>query len=291
MSVRKIKRVVTGIRGQDGAGVKLTRVISRPDVEDFDPFLMLDAFDSRNPDDYIRGFPFHPHRGIETVTYLIHGDIEHKDSLGNHGSITDSSCQWMTAGGGIIHQEMPQATPWLLGTQLWINLPKKDKMVHPKYNDIQPKDMAKVSEKDAQIVVIAGEYNGTASRMQGDHVKATYLDVILNPNAVWEYDSIPENTLFVYLVHGSAYFDEEEQDILEYKRAVLFGEGDKLHVKAGPEGVRFLLLTGKPLKEPVAWGGPIVMNTQEELEQAFDEIENGTFAKDCEKAHLDYYSE
>lgn len=291
MSVRKIKKTVTGIHGQDGAGVRLTRVISKPDVEDFDPFLMLDAFDSTNPDDYIRGFPFHPHRGIETVTYLIQGDIEHKDSLGNHGSITDGSCQWMTAGGGIIHQEMPQASPRLLGAQLWINLPRKDKMVAPKYNDIQPDDMAKVSEENADIVVIAGKYKDTESRMQGEHVKATYLDVAVMPDSVWEYDSVPDETLFLYIVQGSAYFDEEHKQLTADKCAVLFDAGDTLHVKAGPKGIRFLLFSGKPLHEPVAWGGPIVMNTREELNQAFDEIEKGTFAKDCEKAHLNYYTE
>lgn len=286
MSIRKVKRVATGMKTMDGAGVRLTRVLSRPDVEDFDPFLMLDAFDSKNPDDYVRGFPWHPHRGIETVTYLISGDIEHGDSLGNKGSIIDGSCQWMTAGCGIIHQEMPKPSKHMLGAQLWINLPKKDKMTKPVYNDIQPNMMVDVKEDNGEVIVISGSYKGKKAKMQGDYVKTLYLDVNLKPNKTWELDTIKDDTVFAYIVEGS--FDVDGKNY-ESKEAVLFEKGDKVSLKSGKEGARFLFLEAKPLKEPVAWGGPIVMNTREELVEAFEELDEGTFEKGCDKAHKDFY--
>ncbi len=276
MTERKVKKVVTGIHTQDGAGVKLLRVIGNNDVEDFDPFLMLDAFDSKNPDDYTKGFPWHPHRGIETVTYLIKGDIEHGDSIGNKGSILDGSAQWMTAGSGIIHQEMPKASEHMLGVQLWINLPQKYKMAEPEYNGIEPNMIPKVEGEGAKVGIISGEYKGVHAPTQGKYVKATYLDVDLQPDTEWEFENDPKNTLFIYIVQGSL---ESAGEAFENRRAVLFGEGEKLWVKSGARGARFLMLTAKPLKEPVAWGGPIVMNTREELAQAFDELNNGTFEK------------
>lgn len=281
MVVRKVKKVVEGMQTQDGAGVKLTRVISLPDVKDFDPFLLLDAFDSKNPADYIKGFPWHPHRGIETVTYLIKGDVEHGDSLGHKGKIKDGACQWMTAGQGIIHQEMPQACEHMLGAQLWINLPKKHKMTHPAYNDIQPNNVPKVEDENARVAVISGEYKGVKARMQGNYVKTTYLDVELNPNREWEAVVSPENTAFIYVIDGNVDINDKNYPA---KIAILFDDGDKVKLKAGKKGTRFLFLSGKPLREPVAWGGPIVMNTDEELMEAFKEIELGTFVKGFEES-------
>lgn len=177
MKTREIRKVVTGTTEYDGAGVKLVRVISLPDVKEFDPFLMLDAFDSIDPDDYTKGFPWHPHRGIETVTYLISGDIEHIDSLGNKGSILDGCCQWMTAGGGILHQEMPQPSNRMLGVQLWLNLPRRDKMTTPKYRDIRADMVPKIEEDDNIIRVISGHYKGNPGAVQGENVKMLFLDV------------------------------------------------------------------------------------------------------------------
>ncbi|MEI7885490.1 MAG: pirin family protein [Clostridia bacterium] len=277
MKMRTIRKIVIGNKTQDGAGVKLVRVISRPDVEDFDPFLMLDAFDSDNPADYLKGFPWHPHRGIETVTYLISGDIEHGDSLGNKGSILDGCCQWMTAGGGILHQEMPKASKRMLGVQLWLNLPAKDKMTTPKYRDITAAMVPKIQEDGCIIGIIAGEYQGKLGATQGSHVKMTFLDVELQAGAKWELITREQDKLFIYLVAGSGWFEEARQHLLAEKQAVLFNQGEKFVAFAADQGLRFLLFAGEPLAESIAWGGPIVMNTQKELEQAFRELEEGTF--------------
>lgn len=276
---RPVRRIVTGHRTVDGAGVSLVRVIGYRDTRDFDPFLMLDAFDSTNPEDYIKGFPWHPHRGIETITYLVHGDIEHGDSLGNQGSIRDGDCQWMTAGSGIIHQEMPQASDRMLGAQLWLNLPAKDKMASPKYGDIRKADVPIIEEDGSFIRVIAGLYHGNCGAFEGDYIKATYLDVEVAAGHDWEFETDPESTLFIYIMQGGGYFDPASLETIEEKHAVLFGEGSRFWVKSGSKGIRFLLLSGRPLHESIAWGGPIVMNTQEELDLAFNELEMGTFLK------------
>ncbi|MDD5099782.1 MAG: pirin family protein [Syntrophales bacterium] len=275
---REIRRIVTGSNQVDGAGVKLVRVIGRADVEDFDPFLMLDAFDSRNSEDYIKGFPWHPHRGIETVTYLISGDIEHGDSLGNRGHILSGGCQWMTAGSGILHQEMPQPAERMLGFQLWLNLPRKDKWAHPQYRDITAALIPKAQEKSGTVGVISGTYGKTQGATQGDYVPALILDVDLKPNAQWHMAIDRDFTLFIYIVQGEGFFDSAAQRIASH-RAILFGEGDEFAIQAGREGLRFVLFSGRPLKEPVAWGGPIVMNTREELDAAFRELDEGTFIK------------
>ena len=275
---REIRRIVTGSNQVDGAGVKLVRVIGRADVEDFDPFLMLDAFDSRNSEDYIKGFPWHPHRGIETVTYLISGDIEHGDSLGNRGHILSGGCQWMTAGSGILHQEMPQPAERMLGFQLWLNLPRKDKWAHPQYRDITAALIPKAQEKSGTVGVISGTYGKTQGATQGDYVPALILDVDLKPNAQWHMTIDRDFTLFIYIVQGEGFFDSAAQRIASH-RAILFGEGDEFAIQAGREGLRFVLFSGRPLKEPVAWGGPIVMNTREELDAAFRELDEGTFIK------------
>lgn len=277
MNIKKIKRVVTGTHTQDGAGVKLVRVLSLNTVKDFDPFLMLDAFDSHNPADYIKGFPWHPHRGIETVTYLIEGEIEHADSMRNKGTINDGCCQWMTAGSGIIHQEMPQPSPSMLGLQLWVNLPAKDKMTAPAYRDIRANDIPSAQEEGATVKVISGAYKNIKAKMQGDYVKTLYLDINLKPNAKWQMPVNPHDNVFIYIFSGSL---SVEGSVAEAKSAVLLGEGDSVAFSAGAQGARFVLVGGKPLKEPVAWGGPIVMNTEEELNTAFEELDNGKFIKD-----------
>lgn len=279
MQLRTIRRIVTGTTQYDGAGVKLVRVVGHPDVEDFDPFLMMDAFDSTDPADYIKGFPWHPHRGIETVTYLIHGDIEHGDSLGNKGSILDGGCQWMTAGGGILHQEMPQPANRMLGVQLWLNLPKKDKMTDPKYHDIRADMVPKIEEDGCTIGVIAGQYKGRSGAAQGSHVDMTFLDVDMQGEASIKIETNRDRTLFVYIIEGEGWFSKTEDKLLYSRRAVLFNEGDALFARASGKGMRFLLFSGAPLKEPVAWGGPIVMNTREELILAFQQIDDGTFIK------------
>lgn len=273
---REIIRQVRGQQAIDGAGVHLSRVLALNTVKDFDPFLMLDSFDSTDPADYIAGFPMHPHRGIETITYLIQGEMDHKDSLGNAGRISSGQSQWMTAGSGILHEEMPRPTEHLLGVQLWLNLPAKDKMATPRYFDIT-EDMIGVVEEDAATLrVIAGDYKGTKG-VQPHHLQATYYDVSLTAGKTIVLDTSPEETVFVFLVVGDGIIQGEE--IFE-KTAVLFGAGDFIKITA-PEAsdVRFLFLSAPPLGEEVAWGGPIVMNTREELQLAFQELDAGTFIK------------
>ncbi|MGV8984521.1 pirin family protein [Clostridium sp.] len=279
MQLRTINKVVTGTTQYDGAGVKLVRVISLPDVVEFDPFLMLDAFDSYDSVDYTKGFPWHPHRGIETVTYLIRGDIEHEDSLGNKGNILDGCCQWMTAGGGILHQEMPQPSDRMLGVQLWLNLPRKDKMVAPKYRDIRADMVPKIEEDGCSIGIISGHYKGNSASVQGDYVKMLFLDVDMKAGAQWKLETPKDTTLFIYIVQGEGWFDDSNESLISSKGAVLFNNGDELVAKASDDGLRFLLFSGAQLNEPIAWGGPIVMNTQQELKQAFQDIDNGTFTK------------
>jgi redox-sensitive bicupin YhaK (pirin superfamily) len=278
-TIRTINKVITGQRATDGAGVRLVRVIGHDDVKEFDPFLMMDAFDSVNPDDYTKGFPWHPHRGIETVTYLIKGDIEHGDSLGNKGSILDGDCQWMTAGSGIIHQEMPKACERMLGVQLWLNLPAKEKMTKPQYRDIVSSKIPIIEEEGIKIHIISGSYKGKAGALEGDYVKPLFMDIELEEGKTWSLEVEKDTTLFVYIVSGEGRFEPNAKEYISEKHGVLFNEGDTFHAEASSKGMRFLLLSAKPLKEPIAWGGPIVMNTKEELNQAFKEIEEGTFIK------------
>ena len=277
--IRTIRKIVTGKNAIDGAGVHLVRVVGYNDTKDFDPFLMLDAFDSVNPSDYIKGFPWHPHRGIETITYLITGDIEHGDSLGNKGSILNGDCQWMTAGSGIIHQEMPKSCDRMLGAQIWLNLPAKHKMVTPKYGDIKNENIPVVVEKNSKVHIISGNYKGKEGGFEGEYVKPLYFDVEVAPEAEWILDTENDNTLFIYIVQGEGNFDPKGQASVSEKHAVLFNHGDKFYVKASGKGIRFLLLSAKPLNETIAWGGPIVMNTQEELNKAFEELEENKFIK------------
>ena len=285
---RTIRKIVSGKQAVDGAGVKLVRVFGYHDTADFDPFLLLDAFDSTNPDDYTKGFPWHPHRGIETVTYLIHGTIEHGDSLNNKGVIRDGDCQWMTAGSGIIHQEMPKASPRILGAQLWLNMPAIDKMADPLYGDITSERVPLISDDDTEIRIVAGTYKNHQGAFEGKFVKATYLDVTVQKEREWIYESDPAKTLFIYAFYGDAVYSPKQDpnnpdDLTKAKQALLFGPGDRLYVRAGAGGIRFILLEALPLREPIAWGGPIVMNTQEELRTAFREYRAGTFLKHAAK--------
>ena len=276
MRKREIARLVRGQRAIDGAGVRLIRVIGNRDVKDFDPFLMLDSFDSSDPDDYTAGFPWHPHRGIETVTYLVSGRIDHEDSLGNKGTIHAGESQWMTAGSGILHQEMPQPSDRMLGLQLWLNLPRNEKMAEPAYLSITKADMAHTVRGKADILVLAGGLEG-AKGVAPRPIPATMYDVRLPGGEETEIAAKPEETVFVFLLQGNAVING--QSVLE-KTAVLFSAGDYIAIAAQPDTeLRFLFFSGKPLREPVAWGGPIVMNTREELELAFAQLDNGTFIR------------
>lgn len=277
--LRTIKKIIRGRAAVDGAGVHLVRLFGRDEVHDFDPFLLMDAFDSTNPADYTRGFPWHPHRGIETITYLIKGDLEHGDSLGNSGRILDGDCQWMTAGSGIIHQEMPQASERLLGCQIWLNLPAKDKMTHPAYNDILDADVPVFEEGATRVHIISGSYQGKKGAFEGKYLSPLYLDVEAEAGAEWSLETDPGSTLFIYTLVGGASFDPHSENLIPEKSVVLFKKGDQFWMRAGNTGARVLLLCAPPLEEPIAWGGPIVMNTHQELNQAFKDLREDTFLK------------
>jgi len=277
MRTRNITKIIHGQKTVDGAGVHLVRVLGHEDVTDIDPFLMLDAFDSTNPQDYIKGFPLHPHRGIETFTYLVEGAIDHRDTLGNSGRIMGGQAQWMNAGRGILHEEMPVATDRLLGFQVWINLPKDSKMSEPSYHDIVEGDMPHIEEQGALVRVVAGNYKGNRGA-GGQFVQPMVLDVTMKPGAEFSMPIPSSDTLFIYMMQGSCAFGQPSKDAALHTVAV-FGPGDELFAKTDKEEARFILFSGTPLKEPVAWAGPIVMNEQRELEEAFRELEEGTFIK------------
>ena len=265
----------------EGAGVRLKRVIGQQDVELVDPFLLLDDFHSDNPNDYIAGFPWHPHRGIETITYMLHGEIEHGDSLGNGGVICSGDCQWMTAGSGIIHQEMPhfqKGDSLLWGFQLWANLPASEKMMDPRYRDVKSEDVPEVTVNGAKVKIICGEVNGTKGPVQDVVIDPEYLDILIKPNSEFSHGVKEGYTVFAYVIEGEGQFEPDGESIgTEY--LVIFDDGDGVRITTADKPVRFLLISGKPLNEPVAWYGPIVMNTQEELQLAFEEYRKGTFIK------------
>jgi len=266
----------------EGAGVRLKRAFgSQGNVQLLDPFLLLDDFHSDDPDDYIAGFPWHPHRGIETVTYMLHGKVKHEDSIGNSGVIRDGDVQWMTAGSGIIHSEMPQQTEGVLrGLQLWVNLPAADKMMDPRYREFTRPDIPEIPLKNgAKIKIISGEVEGTQGPVRDIVVDPEYLDVFIPDGEVFEKPVKNGYTVFAYVLEGEGYFSEERDTMIKEDHLVIFGDGNRVTVTAGETPVRFLLVSGKPLREPVAWHGPIVMNTQEELSIAFTEYQNGTFIK------------
>ena len=272
--MRKIFKTYPGVETIEGAGVRLTRIFGFYDVEQLDPFLLLDFFNSKNPGDYLRGFPWHPHRGIETITYLIEGELKHGDSLGNQGTILPSGCQWMTAGRGILHQEMPQESTHLLGCQLWLNLPRKDKMTEPAYRDIDKNDLAIYEDEHVLVKVICGEYRGAKGPVKGTYVEPTYFDVQLYPNQTFAWHIEESKQCFILKLEGDL---EIGGQILE-DRGALLTKGDEVRIFS-QEGGRFLIITGEPLEEPVAWRGPIVMNTEEELNQAYRELRKRTFIK------------
>lgn len=274
---RAIKQVLKSKVTIEGAGVRLKRVFGYNEVPLFDPFLLLDHFGSKDPKDYIKGFPWHPHRGIETVTYMLSGEVEHGDSLGNKGVIMSGDIQWMTAGSGIIHQEMPKEYLGLMqGFQLWVNLPAKKKMIAPKYRGITKHQIPSLKREGAEIKIIAGKIDGVEGPVQDLVVNVEYFDVTLAAGKTFEHSPEKNAKTFVYVIDGSGYV---ESVLVESQHCVLFGEGDTIEVKT-KGGVRFLFVSGAPLGEPVAWGGPIVMNTEEELAKAFEELDEGNFIKD-----------
>ena len=277
MKKRGIKQIVSGVHTQDGAGVKLIRVIGHANTGAFDPFLMLDAFDSENPEDYIKGFPWHPHRGIETVTYLIEGEIEHGDSIGNKGTISSGSCQWMTAGKGIMHQEKPQATPKMKGIQLWLNLPAKEKLVEAKYRDIFSKDIPEIVEAGIKVRLLSGTYKNIEGALSPDYVKMTFMDISMEPNQTLEMEIKEKDNCFLYIISGEGNIAGGQFSSIREKQAILLSAGNFLNLLTKNQSMRLLLFAGEPLNEPIAWGGPIVMNTQEELLKAFKDLEKGTF--------------
>ena len=279
-STRRVSKIWRSIPTVEGAGVQLKRAFGYPPVPELDPFLLLDDFHSNDERDYIAGFPWHPHRGIETITYMLHGRVEHGDSLGTGGIIHSDEVQWMTAGSGIIHQEMPKGPGLLWGFQLWANLPASHKMMDPRYRDVKANMIpVAVPSEGAKVKVICGRVGSVEGPVRDIITNPEYLDVTLAPNTIFSQAVENERNVFAYLVDGQGTFDETGHDAVGAECSVLFGRGDQVKVQTGDMGVRFLLISGKPLQEPVAWYGPIVMNTEDELQVAFQEYQRGTFIK------------
>ncbi len=296
MSIRAVQRVVQSQPTREGAGVHLRRAFGFGNTSDFDPFLLLDDFRNDVPEEYLAGFPWHPHRGIETITYVLAGTVEHGDSLGNNGSIAAGDVQWMTAGSGIIHQEMPKGDPAgrMHGFQLWANLPASLKMTKPRYQEVKAPDIPVVTDDDGtQVRIVCGDFWGRTGAVDGIAADPMYLDVTVPAG---KRKTLPVETTrhaFAYVFAGEGKFGNAsdaravrtdmiggaEPAVVDNRSLVLFDSGDEVTVDAGPEGIRFLLVSGQPLEEPVAWRGPIVMNTQEELRQAFRDLDQGTFLR------------
>ena len=282
MSVRAAEFARASRETLEGAGVHLRRVFGNGEEKLFDPFLMLDDFRGDDPAMYKHGFPWHPHRGIETITHMLEGETDHADSMGNEGTIRAGDVQWMTAGSGIIHQEMPRGTEQgrMGGFQLWLNLPATNKMTDPRYQSIEAAMIPEVKTGGARIRVIAGRVGDVVGPVTDIFVDPEYLDVALAPGAVWQHPTVPGHTVFAYIFEGAAHFGEPGELVkADPGRVVLFGDGDAVAVTAAPEGARFLLASGRPLREPIAWRGPIVMNYFSELEEAWQELNAGTFEK------------
>ncbi len=298
---RTIEKVFTGKPVTEGAGVQLKRAFGFSHVPLFDPFLLLDDFRSDNPADYLKGFPWHPHRGIETITYLLDGSVQHHDSLGNKGVIHPGEVQWMTAGSGIIHEEMPfgNSKGSVAGFQLWANLPASDKMMPPRYRNISAEMIPEVHmQNGTSIRIICGEAAGATGAVDGIVIDPEYLDVTVPAGETWDHPVKKGYTVFTYIIAGKgyfshdtepftfdtegvSYFDMETGPLMDNETLVLFRrDGDHIHVSTENSPVRFLLFSGNPLREPVAWHGPIVMNTRKELQTAFEEYSNGTFLKE-----------
>ena len=273
---RRIQQQVSGFRTQDGAGVNLVRVLGNRTVEEYDPILMLDSFDSTNPDDYTAGFPMHPHRGIETISYVYRGSMTHRDSLGNEDTIGDGEVQWMTAGSGIMHEEKLPAAERMLGVQLWLNLPAKDKMVPPAYRSIKNSEIEEIEFDWGKLRLLAGEFEGRKGYMS-KYLPLNYYDLHLNSNASVVLNTEQEHSVMVFTLLGDAYIGG---DLVKEKTAVKLTSGDTVEIKATDEKAQVLFISSKLLSEPVVWGGPIVMNTKEELNKAFDDLIRGTFIQD-----------
>jgi len=270
---RKIINQIAGFRTQDGAGVNLVRVLGNKTVQDYDPILMLDSFDSENPDDYTAGFPMHPHRGIETISYLYRGQMTHRDSLGNEDTIRDGEVQWMTAGSGILHEEKLPASDKLLGVQLWLNLPAKDKMVPPTYHSIKKSEIEEIELENGKLRLLVGELEGRKG-YESKYLPLDYYDIHLNPNASVSIKTKKERSVMLFTLVGDAYIGGV---LVNEKRAVKLSSGDYVEIKATNEKSQVLFMSSMQLSEPVVWGGPIVMNTKEELMKAFDDLKTGNF--------------
>ena len=264
----------------EGAGVRLKRAFGYHETPRLDPFLLLDDFHSADPRDYVAGFPWHPHRGIETVTYVINGNIDHGDSIGNSGTIGSGDVQWMTAGGGIIHQEMPRPHPGMMqGFQLWVNLPASKKMMQPRYRGITIDQIPSVQQsKGVEMRVIAGRFGKAEGPVKDLVVDSEYFDVDMVPHSEFEQRVNRDHMAFAYVFGGEGSFSRANQAI-GAETLVVFGDGDEVTARAGRNGLRFLLVSGKPIREPIAWRGPIVMNTWKEIDQAYDEYWNGRFLR------------
>ena len=277
---RRVANIITPQPVVEGAGVRLNRSIATRTLDYLDPFLLLDHFQSKNPADYKAGFPLHPHRGIETVTYLLAGAVRHRDTLGNSGEIGAGDIQWMTAGRGIMHEEMPQVRPeGVAGFQLWVNLPAKLKMTAPRYQNISAREIPVLRRAESATVrVIAGAVDGVAGPISGIAADPVYLDVELSPHTTFTHPVPHGHTAFAYVFEGAGRFGAEEQTLVQEPRLVVWSDGDTLEVKTEQVPVRFLLVSGQPLREPVARYGPFVMNTRAEIEQTLRELEQGTFA-------------
>ena len=280
---RKVMNIIKPQPVLEGAGVRLKRSIATATLDHLDPFLLFDHFGSDNPDDYIKGFPMHPHRGIETVTYMIKGKVNHKDSIGNSGSIRSGDVQWMTAGGGIMHEEMPQpAEEEMIGFQLWVNLPAKLKMTAPRYQNIASEQIPEIDREDGvKIRIIAGDIDGVSGSVSEIYANPTYLDVSIPVGGSFSHPVEKGHTAFAYVFGGEAIFGEDDKnhEISPAPRLIVLGDGDHIRVKAHKNAVRFLLISGKPLNEPIARHGPFVMNTREEIQQALNDLRNGTFVR------------
>jgi quercetin 2,3-dioxygenase len=300
MSIRPVKRIAASTPTMEGAGVKLHRAFGFGTTDEFDPFLLLDDFRNDNPAEYLKGFPWHPHRGIETITYVLAGTVEHGDSLGNKGKMGAGDVQWMTAGSGILHQEMPQGDPQgrMHGFQLWANLPSALKMTAPRYQDIPANEIPEIVDDDGtRVRVITGDFWGKKGPVEGVAADPRYLDIFVPPGKRKTLPVEVNRHAFAYVFDGSGTFGGASQPfgVLTEKESaggetlvreqtgnrslVVFDRGDEVTVQAGEQGIRFLLISGKPIEEPVAWYGPIVMNTKAELQQAASELQNGTFIK------------
>lgn len=273
---RKVKTTVKGFRAIDGAGVSLVRVLGRDTVDEFDPILMLDSFDSINPEDYIAGFPMHPHRGIETISYVSSGKMMHRDSLGNEDIVSSGEVQWMNSGSGILHEERIPEVDRLLGVQLWLNLPKDDKMSKPSYNSIKKEDIKEIEIDGGKIRLLAGDYKDV-SGYRGKHLPLNYYDIHLDENAEITLNMDENESVMLFTLIGDVYVEGE---LVEEKTAVKLTEGDSVYIKNGDEKAQVLYISSKALNEPISWAGPIVMNSKEEIKEALDELNKGIFIKE-----------